>query len=98
MTSFQTIGLVGRVGNPKVVESVVAVQQYLSSTGVEIVLETATAPMLPSQEFEVLERSRLGSRCDLIIVVGGDGSILGVAREVAHTQVPILLVWVICYR
>ena len=39
---------------------------------------------------EVAPRSALGKRCDLIIVVGGDGSLLGVARDLAHTRTPVL--------
>ena len=89
-TSFHTVGLVGRVGNPMVVDSVAAVERFLSTTGVELVLETDTAPMLPSRDYETADRTELGARCDLIVVVGGDGSILGVARDLAHSQVPII--------
>ena len=32
---------------------------------------------------------RLGDACDLIVVVGGDGSLLGVARDVAGSGVPV---------
>jgi NAD+ kinase len=38
----------------------------------------------------VATRAQLGRRCDLIVVVGGDGSLLGVARDLADCDVPVL--------
>ena len=87
---FPTVGLVGRAGNPQVVESVGAVARFLLGAGVELVVEAATAAMLPSHDLDVEDRDSLSTRCDLIVVVGGDGSILGVAREVAHSGVPVV--------
>ncbi len=37
-----------------------------------------------------LDRAALAQSCDLVIVVGGDGSILGAARELAASRVPVL--------
>ena len=87
---FPTVGLVGRAGNPQVVESVGAVARFLLGAGVELVMEAATAAMLASRDLDVEDRIGLSTRCDLIVVVGGDGSILGVAREVAHSGVPVV--------
>jgi len=88
--SFQTIGLVGRVGNSMVSDSVLAVERFLSTTKSEIVLETATASIFSEHHYETMEREALGGPCDLVVVVGGDGSILGVARDLAKSQVPIV--------
>lgn len=87
---FPTVGLVGRAGNPQVVESIGAVARFLLGAGVELVVEAATAAMLASHELDTEDRAGLSARCDLIVVVGGDGSILGVAREVAHSGVPVV--------
>ncbi len=86
---FRTVGLVGRKGNPQVVDSVVAVERVLAAAGVDIVLEAATAPMLPDRDHATASRGDLGA-CDLIVVVGGDGSILGVARDLAHSDVLVV--------
>ena len=87
---FRTVGLVGRTGNPHVVDSVAAVESVLVRAGVDVVLETDTAGMLPGREHAVASRTDLGDRCDLIVVVGGDGSILGVARDLAHSGVLVV--------
>ena len=86
---FRTVGLVGRRGNPHVVDSVAAVERVLAAAGVDIVLEAATAPMLPGRHHTTAPRGDLGA-CDLIVVVGGDGSILGVARDLAHSGVLVV--------
>ena len=56
----------------------------------EYVVENDTALMLEMDNMATENRADLGRICDLIVVVGGDGSILGVARDLAHTGVPIL--------
>ena len=61
----------------------------LAQHGVEVVVEDATADMLGNGCTRA-PRQQLGDRCDLIVVVGGDGSLLGVGRDLAHTGVPVL--------
>ena len=42
------------------VDSVAAVARFLAGTGVELVLETATAPMLPADDHETVDRGEPG--------------------------------------
>ena len=88
--SFNRVGLVGRQGNPHVVDSLQRVRTLLEEIGVEYVVESDTAQMLKADNIATENRADLGHDCDLIVVVGGDGSILGVARDLAHSGVPIL--------
>ena len=46
--------------------------------------------MLNAGGLDVADRVSIGRRCDLVVVVGGDGSLLGVGRDLAHTGVPVL--------
>jgi len=88
MTEFRRVALVGRAGIPHVVDSLNIVLATLQAAGVEIVLEEATAAMLSRSDG--IARDAVGDDVDLVVVVGGDGSILGVARDVAHRRVPVL--------
>jgi len=88
--SFNRVGLVGRQGNPNVIDSLQSVRKLLEEIGVDYVVENDTALMLQMSDLVTENRADLGRDCDLIVVVGGDGSILGVARDLAHTGVPIL--------
>ena len=87
---FRTVGLIARRGNRNIVESVVTLEQFLRGRGVAIVFEKATAALLPKCAHRIEEREALGRVCDLLIVVGGDGSLLGVARDLAASQIPVI--------
>lgn len=87
---FSAIGLIGRRDSPEILDSVIAVYECLRRYGSEVVVEDSTARTLPGFEGRVAPRPELGQRCDLLVVVGGDGSLLGVARDLAHFGVPVL--------
>ena len=40
--------------------------------------------------FEALSIDEIGARCDLAVVVGGDGTMLGTARQLAHHGIPLI--------
>jgi NAD+ kinase len=90
MTKFSSVGILARRGNRNIVDSVVSLEQFLRSRGVSVVVEATTAAMLEPCPYPVAERSAMGEACDLLIVVGGDGSLLGVARDLAASQVPVI--------
>ena len=86
---FATVGLIGRPGT-QVTDSLQAVFDCLAGRGLEVVVETRTAGMIGGSGRATADRPLLGRRCDLVVVVGGDGSLLGVGRDLAHTGVPVL--------
>ena len=88
MSAFRRVALVGRTGSAQVADSLAVVLATLERNGVEVVLETATAAMLGRPCG--VPRGVIGDEVELVVVVGGDGSILGVARDVAHSGVPVL--------
>ena len=88
--AFSKVGLVSRRDSPEILDSVLAVRDCLALNGVEVVFEDATARMLDGSSIPAASRAGLGEDCDLIIVVGGDGSLLGVGRDLAHAGVPVL--------
>lgn len=87
---FRNIGLIGRVGNDRVLESVRALQAFLASRDINVVLEEDIAAVLPGHAFQVSTRKLIGEVCDLVVVVGGDGSMLGAARSLAKHGVPVI--------
>ena len=66
------------------------VLDLLTHTGISVVLEQHTATALEAADCQSRPRSELGALCDLIIVVGGDGSLLGIGRDLAGTRVPVI--------
>lgn len=91
MTStFKTIGLYGRVRNSGVIATLQAVIHYLQTLGYALVVEAETAEPLPHSQFTIVSSAEIHHRCDLLIVVGGDGSLLHAAHHVIQGNIPVL--------
>ncbi|MDR9423884.1 MAG: NAD(+) kinase [Pseudomonadota bacterium] len=90
MDQFRNIGIVGRMGSVKVVESLRQLKHYLTAHDYHVIIEENTSTMIPGHGLQVASKKLLGEICDLVIVVGGDGSLLGAARELAKSKIPIL--------
>jgi len=90
MDQFRNIGIVGRMGSVKVVESLRQLKHYLTAHDYHVIIEENTSTMIPGHGLQVASKKLLGEICDLVIVVGGDGSLLGAARELAKSKIPLL--------
>ncbi|NLY59727.1 MAG: NAD(+) kinase [Gammaproteobacteria bacterium] len=90
MEHFRSIGLIGRLGSARVVDTLRRLKRFLLDKGHTVILEDAVAELLPGHQLQVCPRQVLGEVCDLVIVVGGDGSLLGAARALCESNVPVL--------
>ncbi len=86
---FQKVALFGRRVEG-IEETLLAIKAYLSNYPVEVVLEPSTAELLPDSRLTVLPQTLLCKNCDLLIVVGGDGSMLNAAHMAADYGLPVL--------
>ncbi len=84
----RTCALVGRFSDPRIAESVGALLPHLTGRGVTVLvsedapLGSGLAVRVPEEEF--------GRRADLVIAVGGDGTLLYALRLVVRHGVPLL--------
>ncbi|MCK0751338.1 MULTISPECIES: NAD(+) kinase [Chromohalobacter] len=90
MQPFKTIGLIGRLGSPNAVETLKRLLRFLGARQLNVIIEERTATVLLNHGYPEASRRQLGERCDLAIVVGGDGSLLSAARELCATGTPVL--------
>jgi NAD+ kinase len=90
MSKFNSVGVVGRLGNDRVIESVEVLLATISKRQLDILLHEDIADHLSSHNFQVATTDDIGQKCDLVIVVGGDGSLLSAARDLAHHDVVVL--------
>lgn len=90
MTAFSTIGLIGRLASESTQYSLQRLVAYLEKQNVKILLDEETSSALPNSSLKIMTRSKLAEKCDLIIVVGGDGSLLSAARAFAGYDVKLL--------
>lgn len=90
MSQFSCIGIIGRLDSEKAVNTLRSLIAYLNSQQVDVILEENTASVLPGHNMQEGDREVLGQSCDLVMVVGGDGSMLSAAAQLAQYNVPLL--------
>ncbi len=90
MSEFNNIGLVGRPGHAGVVDTLHRLLAFLNTKELTIILDDHTAKLVENHGQKQCKREELSKFCDLVIVVGGDGSMLNVAKFVASDQVPVI--------
>lgn len=88
--TFKAIGIIGRVKNLEVKDTLSALIDYLIQLKKNLIIEKETAESLSSSNLKTLPRDQLGKQCDLLIVVGGDGSMLNAVHAVVNDEIPIL--------
>ncbi len=62
----------------------------MGAQGLDVSFERDTALSIGAHDDEALTPEQIGQRCDLAVVVGGDGTMLGIARELARYKVPLV--------
>jgi NAD+ kinase len=88
--AFQTIGVIGRLRNPGVKDTLKALVTFLKSEGKTIVIEAETAESIEHHDCTIVNRDKLGQSCDLLIVIGGDGSLISASHAVVNDGIPVL--------
>lgn len=87
----KTIGVLARGRQPSVRESFLEVLGVLNELSLNVVLDEPTCKYMHlTQDTSGVPKPDLYKHCDLVIVVGGDGSILHAANVLAGTSVPVL--------
>jgi len=84
---------VGLVAKPDAAEAQRVVRQlveWLTARGLTVVLEKETAALAPSASVTSASKSDLPGQVEALIVLGGDGTLLSMARAVGDLGVPIL--------
>ncbi len=91
MQQFSTIGIISRRDNRELVDTLVALTAFLQRRPVtRVVLDEAVSALLGTHPFEVCPRREMGGKCQLVIVVGGDGSMLKAAPLLADLDLPVV--------
>jgi len=89
LTSLKTVGLVSGQQAPGTTEFAESLIAKLHDAEVEVLVDPNTAESCPSR-CQQLPRTELVAQADIVIVMGGDGLLLRVARLVGPAQVPLL--------
>lgn len=97
---FQTVGIVGKQEpDPRVQATLLRLLAHLDARGRDYLLENATAEWLDHGDGhdrarraagQGLTLPKLAEHSDIVVVIGGDGTLLHAAREIAPTGTPIV--------
>lgn len=88
--NFRNIGLIGRPNKDSVVETLHSIYEDLIARGLHPIFDEHTAELVGYRDVQTVGRALLGEVVDLVIVVGGDGSLLHAARSVVRHGTPVL--------
>ncbi len=87
---FNTVGIIGKPDAPNLAAPIAQLVSFLRRRKLKVVLDTRTAAHLDPATCAMAELDVIGKQTDLVVVVGGDGTMLGVARKLAPQGVPIV--------
>jgi NAD+ kinase len=81
---------VGRFTDPRVVESVALLLPHLAARGVEVLVSEDLPAAAATGPVSRVDERTIAARADLVIAIGGDGTLLYAARMVARQGAPLL--------
>jgi len=91
MAKIQTIGIIGKRSDAdKVGPTIRRLVDYLHRHDLQVLFDEQSARMITGHGNQGFDLDTLGQRCDLAIVVGGDGTLLHAARAMAAMGVPLI--------
>lgn len=88
--AFSTVALIGKYKTPEIAVPVLKLAGFLRQRGVRVLLDRLTAAHIPDCQYDVLLLEELGREADLAIVLGGDGTMLNIARTFAPYDVALV--------
>lgn len=97
LSKFRQVALIGkyqstgaRAVGASSRESLDEIAHFLMDQGCEIVIEANTATNTELTGYTTMDVAGIGASCDLALVVGGDGTMLGIGRQLAQYKVPLI--------
>jgi len=90
VTEFKTIGLIAKTQHMEAQQTLLALYNYLQSKGLKLIVDQRNAQDLPVKNLQTSDLVGIGELCDLAIVIGGDGYMLGAARVLARFDIAVI--------
>ncbi|HYC36343.1 MAG TPA: NAD kinase [Usitatibacter sp.] len=88
--AFKTVAVVGKSDAPSLPDILDQLAGVLRSRGVALIMDPATAGASRVKPQAVVELEAMPAKCDLAVVVGGDGTLIACARLMAQHGVPLV--------
>lgn len=88
-TPFATVALIGKPDAERISETLVRIHRHLVLQGYRVLVESSCAGYMPASA-EICALDDLARRCQVAIVVGGDGTLLTTARLLVDEDIPLI--------
>jgi len=89
-TRFHHVALIGKYQAPGSRSALEGIAALLAVEGCEVAVERDTAANTGITRYTLMDLESIAARCDLVLVVGGDGTMLGMGRQLAPLGVPLV--------
>lgn len=89
-SQFKTVALVGRNNTPGIGEHLTALASCIAARGFEVIFEGETARNIGISSYPVATPAEIGARADVAVILGGDGTMLGIGRQLAPYRTPLI--------
>jgi len=87
---LKTIAVVGKYLAAGIEQSLSEIADFLAVRGHEVIFESETAQNMGLEGVRAMTPAEIGAHADAAIVLGGDGTMLGIARQLAPYGVPLI--------
>jgi NAD+ kinase len=88
--AFKTVALVGKYDTHGMGKTVQTLARFLKARGYKILLASQTAERLEITDYPHANLSELAAQSDAVVVLGGDGTMLSIARTLAPYGAPLI--------
>ncbi|ABP34986.1 NAD kinase [Polynucleobacter asymbioticus] len=88
--AFSRVALVGKFQADGIVEHLQDLAKLVSGLGCEVFIEAATASHFKLANYPTKTADDFAGTIDLVVVLGGDGTMLGIGRQLAGSNVPLV--------
>ena len=89
-SQFRHVALIGKYQTPGSKSALQEIADFLVGQGCAVAIERDTAINTGLSQYPALDAEGIGNQCDLALVVGGDGTMLGIGRVLAKFGVPLV--------
>src|SRR3972149_3071708 len=88
--SFKTVGLIGKYKSPEIAGPLLKLADFRTHRGGKVLIDRLTASHIGDNKYPVLVLEEIGRQADLAVVLGGDGTMLNIARTFAPCDVALV--------
>lgn len=87
---MKRIGIICKAGRPEPAEILNDLLPWLKGKGVEALVDIETASRLGLKDYRGVPRQEMPALAEMVVVLGGDGTMLSAARLVCEKGIPLL--------